>query len=266
MQATELKNQTQGKQASGPWKDLESGLVAWTDFSAIDRERIVRHFAPKIKYLSLRLKARLPKNIELSELISAGTLGLMECLGKFQPQLGIKFDTYAETRIRGAMLDDLRRLDWFPRSLRQKVRQVEEAATRIEGEKGRTATDKEISEQTNFTEKEVREAQEAMQHQLCLSLDNFQEGSAFSTDNLGDNEPYKKAVTSELIDKMTSLIEHLTPREKLVLSLYYTEELNMREVAEVMGVTEGRVSQLHTQALTRLRREFRSQVGESVSF
>lgn len=248
-----------------PWQDLESGRIAWHDFPAADQEKIVRHFAPKIKYLALRLKARLPKNVELSELISAGTLGLMECFGKFQPQLGIKFDTYAENRIRGAMLDDLRRLDWFPRSLRQKVRHVEEAATRIEGEKGRPATEQEIAEMTNYSEKEVREAMEAMQHQLCLSLDALQEGMAFSEESLSDNEPYKNAVTSELVEKVAILIEELTPREKLVLSLYYSDELNMREAAEVMGVTEGRISQLHSQALLRLRREFRNQFGDSAA-
>lgn len=262
MQANELKNQAGPEPGTEPWQDLESGRVAWHDFSAGDQEKIVRHFAPKIKYLALRMKARLPKSVELSELISAGTLGLMECLGKFQPQLGIKFDTYAENRIRGAMLDDLRRLDWFPRSLRQKVRHVEEASTRIEGEKGRPATETEIAKLTNYTEKEVREAMEAMQHQFCLSLDALQEGSNFVPESVEENEPYKNAVTSELVDKVAALIDQLTPREKLVLSLYYTDELNMREAAEVMGVTEGRVSQLHSQALARLRREFRNQFGE----
>lgn len=265
MQATKLTMQSKNDQTTQPWQDLESGKVAWHDFSAGDQEKIVRHFAPKIKYLALRLKARLPKSVELSELISAGTLGLMECLGKFKPILGIKFDTYAESRIRGAMLDDLRRLDWFPRSLRQKVRQVEEASARIEGEKGRAATEVEIAELTNYSEKEVCEAMEAMQHQLCLSLDSLQEGMAFSEENIGENEPYNNAATNELVERVASLIEQLTPREKLVLSLYYSDELNMREASEVMGVTEGRVSQLHSQALSRLRREFSAQFGDSAS-
>ena len=246
-----------------PWQDLESGRVAWHDFTAAEQEKIVRHFAPKIKYLALRLKARLPKSVEFSELISAGTLGLMECLGKFQPQLGIKFDTYAENRIRGAMLDELRRLDWFPRSLRQRVRQVEDAAARIEVSTGRSATEQEIAELTRYTEKEVREAMEALQNQQCLSLDVLLETASFPAEGTTENEPYKNAVTAELVDKVAELIEQLTPREKLVLSLYYTDELNMREAAEVMGVTEGRVSQLHSQALARLRREFSNHFGET---
>ncbi|MBQ4132155.1 MAG: FliA/WhiG family RNA polymerase sigma factor [Desulfovibrionaceae bacterium] len=266
MQAIVLKNAYSRNNPAEPWQELESGRVAWHDFSAGEQEMIVRHFAPKIKYLALRLKNRLPKSVELSELISAGTLGLMECLGKFQPRLGIKFDTYAENRIRGAMLDDLRRLDWFPRSLRQKVRQVENASARIEASTGRSATEQEIAELTNYSEKEVREAMEAIQNQQCLSLDTLLENSSLASEGLSDNEPYKNAVTAELVDKMAVLIEQLTPREKLVLSLYYTDELNMREAAEVMGVTEGRVSQLHSQALARLRREFHNQFGEAALF
>ena len=245
-----------------PWQALESGETAWPDFSHQDQERIVRHFAPKVKFLALRLKARLPKNIELNELISAGTLGLVEALGKFQPQLNIKFDTYAENRIRGAMLDELRRLDWFPRSLRRHVRQVDEAGTRLEAELGRQPTESELSQATGLDTKDVREALEAMQNQLCLSLDAMQEGLAIADVDAFGNQPYHDTAQAELVDRVATLIEQLTPREKLVLSLYYTDELNMREVADVMSITEGRVSQLHSQALARLRKEFRSRHGE----
>ena len=241
---------------------LESGATAWANFSHQDREKIVRHFAPKVKFLALRLKARLPRSIELNELISAGTLGLVEALGKFQPQLNIKFDTYAENRIRGAMLDELRRLDWFPRSLRRHVRQVDEATNRLEGELGRTPTENELSAATGLAGKEVREALEAMQNQLCLSLDAMQEGLSIADASASGNQPYHDTAQAELIDHVASLIEQLTPREKLVLSLYYTDELNMREVADVMSITEGRVSQLHSQALARLRKEFQSRHGE----
>ena len=245
-----------------PWHALESGETAWGDFSHQDQEKIVRHFAPKVKFLALRLKARLPRNIELNELVSAGTLGLVEALGKFQPQLNIKFDTYAENRIRGAMLDELRRLDWFPRSLRRHVRQVDEATNRLEGELGRLPTESELSVATGLETKDVREALEAMQNQLCLSLDAMQEGLSVVDVAATGNQPYHDTAQAELIDRVAALIEQLTPREKLVLSLYYTDELNMREVAEVMSITEGRVSQLHSQALGRLRKEFRSRHGE----
>lgn len=247
-----------------PWEQMEAGEIAWEDFPLPSKERIARHYAPKIRFLALRLKTKLPKNIELSEMISAGTLGLLEALGKFKPQLGIRFETYAESRIRGAMLDELRRLDWFPRSLRQRVRKLDEAMWQIEHEQGRAATVEEIQERTGLPAKEVHQGLEALQSQLCISLDTIQDSLAGNGDTEG--EPYRNTVKTEMIERVASLIDALTPREKLVLSLYYTDELNMRETAEVMGITEGRVSQLHSQALGRLRREFYQQFGEGADF
>ena len=221
----------------------------------------MRHFAPKVKYLALRMKARLPRNVELSELISAGTLGLMESLGKFRPQLGIKFDTYAENRICGAMLDELRRLDWFPRSLRRRVRLLDEAIHKLEHQNGESPSEEDLSEETGLSIKEVREGLEALHNQFCLSLELIQDSLA-PAENVSEEEPFALAASQELVDRVAELIEQLTPREKLVLSLYYTDELNMREAAEVMGITEGRVSQLHSQALARLRKEFTVRHGE----
>lgn len=257
-----------GKNSSSsiePWELLETGEKAWDQMNNREQEAVVRHYAPKIKFLALRLKARLPKNVELGEMISAGTLGLMESLSKFNPALGIKFDTYAENRIRGSMLDELRKMDWFPRSLRQRVRKLEDAILHLEHEKGRAPTEEELMEFTGLPVEEVRDGLEALQNQLCLSLDAIQE--TFTTDGKDsqESEPFKETATSELVERIAVLIDRLTPREKLVLSLYYSDELNMRETAEVMGITEGRVSQLHSQALTRLRREFHSQFGEQDS-
>ena len=107
---------------SDPWRELEKGVKHWDEFSPRDREDIVRFYAPKIRILALRLKSKLPQSVELNELISAGSLGLLDALGKFKPELGIKFDTYSENRIKGSMLDELRRMDWFSRGLRQKVK------------------------------------------------------------------------------------------------------------------------------------------------
>ncbi len=248
--------------AKGPWDDFDSGKTAWKDFSHNEQEAIVRHFAPKVKYLALRLKSRLPKNVELSEMISAGTLGLMEAFGKFRPDVGVKFDTYAESRIRGAMLDELRGMDWLPRSLRQRVRQLDEAIQRLENE-GTNASEEALSHATGLDPKEVREGLEALQSQLCLSLDSIQE--TFASNSAGsEGEPYTQTAEQETLERVASLIDQLTDREKLVLSLYYTDELNMRETAEVMGITEGRVSQLHSQALIRLRREFAGAYGNYV--
>lgn len=247
-----------------PWESLETGLCAWQDFSPAQQESIVRHYAPKIRFLALRLKAKLPRNVELSELISSGALGLMEALGKFQPQLGIRFETYAENRIRGAMLDELRRLDWFSRSLRQRVRVLDEAMRMVEHEHGRPATEEELVAKTGFDLRDVRQGMEALQNQLWLSLDAIQDSVGQDTENGG--EPYMSTAMRELAERIAPLIERLTPREKLVLSLYYTDELNMRETAEIMGITEGRVSQLHSQALHRLRREFQNLYGDAAEF
>ena len=243
------------------WELFDSGALAWGECTPVQQSSIVRHFAPKVKYLALRMKSRLPRNVELSELISAGTLGLMESFGKFRPQMGIKFDTYAETRIRGAMLDELRRLDWFPRSLRRRVRTLDEAVHRLEHLQGRSPSEEELSRETGLSLKDVREGLEALQNQYCLSLDMIQE-SLSPYENAGGEEPFTLTSSQELINRVAELIEQLTPREKLVLSLYYTDELNMREAAEVMGITEGRVSQLHSQALSRLRKEFTVRHGE----
>ena len=243
------------------WELFDSGEVAWGDCTPAQQENIVRHFAPKVKYLALRLKARLPRNVELSELISAGTLGLMESFGKFRPQLGIKFDTYAENRIRGAMLDELRRLDWFPRSLRRRVRILDEAIHKLEHQSGGNPSEEALCQETGLSLKEVREGLEALHNQFCLSLELIQD-SLSPLETVSEEEPFALAASQELVDRVADLIEQLTPREKLVLSLYYTDELNMREAAEVMGITEGRVSQLHSQALARLRKEFTIRHGE----
>jgi RNA polymerase sigma factor for flagellar operon FliA len=246
---------------SEPWLLLESGDLAWEEFGSYDKDKIVRHYAPKIKILALRLKSKLPQRVDLNELISAGTLGLMESLGKFKPELGIKFETYAENRIKGAMLDELRRMDWFSRGLRARVKKIEEAVQRIERLTGVAPSEEQLVKETGLTAKEVESGLGAIKNQVCISLDSMNDGFAGEKKLITENEPYQNAALQEIIEKVALLIEDLTPREQLVLSLYYTEELNMRETAEVMGITEGRVSQLHSQALGKLRVKFGAKYG-----
>jgi RNA polymerase sigma factor for flagellar operon FliA len=235
--------------------------MSWDDFPQADRQDIVKHYSPKIKILALRLKAKLPPSVELNELLSAGALGLLEALGRFRPEMGIKFETFAESRIKGAMLDELRKLDWFSRGQRQRVRVIDDAMRRLEAESSQTPSVERLSQVTGLSPKEVSEALEAMQTQLCLSLDAITENLTSFKQQQIDNEPFKSAALKEIVDKLALLIDELTPREKLVLSLYYVEELNMRETSEVMGITEGRVSQLHSQALAKLRSKFHAQYG-----
>lgn len=248
------------KSESEPWDDLDSGAVSWSDFTPAEQERIARHYAPKVKYLATRLKARLPRNVDIGELISAGSMGLVESFSKFKPQMGVKFDTYAESRIKGAMLDELRRMDWFPRSLRQRVRQLDSAILQAEQSTGNTPNEDELATLTGLSTKEVREGMEAMHSQACFPLDIIENAMASGDEGMGGG-PFDETASKEMIERIAELIEQLTPREKLVLSLYYTDELNMRETAEIMGITEGRVSQLHSQALGRLRKEFYNQHG-----
>ncbi|GAB6059549.1 FliA/WhiG family RNA polymerase sigma factor [Desulfonatronum parangueonense] len=237
------------------WHRFETGQTDWASAGPVARGAIAEHYAPKVKIIALRLKAKLPQHIELGELLSAGSLGLIEALEKFDAGMGIKFDTYAETRIKGAMLDELRRLDWFTRGLRQRVRVLEESVRKIEQLSGRTPSMDELQELTGFSSKEIQEGLEALQNQICISLDGLEE-SLLRSQSTTKNDPFAHALHKEMIDKLAHLIDELTPREQMVLSLYYADELNMRETALVMNITEGRVSQLHSQALAKLRDKF----------
>lgn len=241
---------------NSPWLKLESGATSWEDFSPADQEAIVRHYSPKIRIIALRMKSKLPQSVELGELISAGSLGLVESLGKFRPDLNIKFETYAENRIKGAMLDELRRMDWFSRGLRQKVKSIESCIRDFEHQSGERPNTEQIAEATGLSTKDVRQGLEALQNQLCVNLDAFNDNIPSNRDSAIDDEPFESALFKETVDKVADLIDNLTPREKLVLSLYYGEELNMKETSEVMEITEGRVSQLHSQALKKLRKMF----------
>lgn len=262
--SNENLNTSEEKIATEPWEKFEQGIVIWGDFNRQEQEKIVRHYAPKIRYIAYRMKGKLPKSVELNELISSGTIGLMEALSKFKPQLAIRFDSYAESRIRGSMIDELRRLDWFPRSLRSKARQIEQANWKLEHELGRSPTTKELADFTSYEEKDVDATLEAIQGQLCVPLENIQDIIPSDGGTNNEENPYQSTAFHELLSKIAGLIETLTPREKMVLSLHYTDELNMRETAEVMEVTEGRVSQLHTQAINKLRKIFAEQYHDSL--
>jgi len=147
-------------------------------------------------------------------------------------------------------------MDWFSRGMRQKVKMLDEAIHQIEHETGAAPTQEQLAIKTGLSNREVQNGLEALQNQLCVSLDAFQENFVGSSDSLSENEPYQSTAFQEMVDKIAGLIEELTPREKLVISLYYGDELNMKETAQVMDITEGRVSQLHSQALAKLRDSF----------
>lgn len=244
-----------------PWEQLSSGLKAWDEFEPVEQERIVRNYAPRIRYIALRLKSRMPAHVDLGDLVSAGTLGLLDALGKFRPDLAVRFETYADSRIRGAMLDELRRLDWMPRKLRAKMRLVEDAMGSLESQKGRCATEEELHAATGLPIKDVRDSLVAIHSGICLSLELLPEQSVEDFP-ASTGQPQSEVVLRDLASKLVTLVDGLTEREKLVLSLYYVEECSMREVARILNISEGRISQLHTDLLHKLKRRFLERYGE----
>jgi len=226
-----------------------------------DKERIARAYAARIRTIALHLKAKLPAHIELADLISAGTLGLMEALGKYRPDFGIRFDSFADNRIKGAMLDELRRMDWFSRGLRQKIKKLEEVIRSFEQEHGHTPSRRELVELTGQKHEDVESTLEALHSQIILSLDAVQEHPLQANGSSRPQEPYSSVAFHDIVDKLGQLIDRLSEREKVVLSLYYTDEFNMKEIAQTLSITEGRVSQIHSQALIKLRKMFILQHG-----
>ncbi len=244
------------------WAILEQAGVSFAALDSAHKDGIARAFSPRIKIIALHLKAKLPGHIELSDLISAGTLGLMEALGKFQPELNIRFETFADSRIRGAMLDELRRMDWFSRGLRQRIKKLEQIIRGFEQENGHAPSRDDLLELTGQDRHELETTLEAVNSQIILSLDAIQDQWNQPGDGGNGREPFAAVAFHDIIDKLGHLIDRLGEREKLVLSLYYTEELNMKEVALALDITEGRVSQLHSQALGKLKKMFAREYGD----
>lgn len=247
--------------AEPAWAFLDQASGAFASLDPQQKDRIARSFAPRIKAIALHFKAKLPAHIEVADLVSAGTLGFMEALGKFQPRMGVRFETFAENRIRGAMLDELRRMDWFSRGLRQKIKKLEHVIRLFEQENGHAPSRHELEEVTGQSRDELESTLEALESQIVLSLDSVQDG-VMSAGAAGMGEPYATVAVQDIIDKLAHLINRLNQREQLVLSLYYSDDLNMKEIALALEITEGRVSQIHSQALAKLRKMFRHEHGD----
>jgi RNA polymerase sigma factor for flagellar operon FliA len=226
--------------------------------TAAERDALITETLPLIKHIAHRVATRLPSNIELQDLINAGVLGLLDAIEKFEPERNVKFKTYAEVRIRGAILDSLRNLDWAPRSLRKKSRDLERTYADLSQKLGRPATDEEMSEAMG-TDLEDFHALVDQLHGLTIgSFENLSDGDDSDSylnyyPDDGSNDPYAKFEATELTRLLVEAIEELPEKERLVLSLYYYEEFTMKEIGALLGVNESRVSQLHTKAMLRLR-------------
>jgi RNA polymerase sigma factor for flagellar operon FliA len=222
-----------------------------------DREQLVQRFAPLVKRIAHHLLARLPANVQFDDLMQNGMLGLLDALDRFQEGFGAQFETYATQRIRGAMLDGLRENDWLPRQLRRELRRIEGMISKLEHEHGRAPSEAELAEALAMPLADYQKTlQDARGHQI-LYLEDFSgdEGEDFLERHFTDNDadPLNLLEDKRLKQALVGGIDRLPEREKLLMALYYEKELNLREIGEVIGVTESRVCQLHSQAIARLR-------------
>jgi RNA polymerase sigma factor FliA len=226
------------------------------------RERLVVAYSPLVKYVAGRMAAGLPAHVEEGDLISYGLVGLISAIERFELEREIKFETYAITRIKGAIIDELRSLDWVPRSVRARAREIERANAKLESRLQRAPSDEEMAAELGMDVAGFQEALLQISTSTIAALDELwtvgdSSGDAVSLlDTLQDPDAPDPAAAldqSDLKDRVADAIARLPEREKLVVALYYYENLTLREIGEVLGVTESRVSQLHTKAVLRLR-------------
>jgi len=226
------------------------------------RERLVVAYSPLVKYVAGRTAAGLPPHVEEADLISYGLVGLISAIERFDLSRDIKFETYAIMRIKGAIIDELRSMDWVPRSVRARAREVERANAKLENALQRAPTDQEIARELGITVDELNESLLAISHSSMVALDELWSVSDSSGDqvSLMDTiedpnapDPARSLDLGDLKDRIADSIAKLPEREKLVIALYYYENLTLREIGEVLGVTESRISQLHTKAVLRLK-------------
>lgn len=224
-----------------------------------DREELVQRFVPLVKRIAHHLMARLPASVLFDDLFQNGMLGLLDAMERFEEGLGAQFETYATQRIKGAMLDGLRENDTLPRHLRREMRRIEQAVSTLEQSFGRPPNEAELAEQLGIPIAEYQKTlQEARGHQL-LYFEDFsgQDDEDFLDRHFtnDDANPARLLEDHDLRRALIAAIENLPEREKLMMGLYYEQELNLKEIGEVMGVTESRICQLHSQAISRLRVE-----------
>ncbi|MDR1956130.1 MAG: RNA polymerase sigma factor WhiG [Treponema sp.] len=225
------------------------------------REHFIKQYAPLVKYVAGKVAIGMPHNVEFDDLVGYGTFGLLDAIEKFDPEKGVKFKTYAVTRIRGAIFDELRSIDWVPRSVRQKTREVEEAIGSLEAQLGRTATDHEIAGSLGMNEGEYLKTMMKISGTSILSLnDVWFSGDENDKVSIGDSIEAPTSLNPDVIVEKDEIrrviVEHineLPDKEKKILVLYYYEDLTLKEIGQVLEVTESRVSQLHTKAILRLR-------------
>lgn len=226
-----------------------------------NREKLIIFYAPLVNYVATKLAGRLPPHIHAEDLVGAGVAGLIDAIEKFDPDKKIKFKTYAEFRVRGAILDELRSLDWVPRSVRKKASELEQKYIELEKKFGRPAEDEEIASYMNLSLDEFYKLLDSTSGITFIDIDvirrRMQAGNYSDLfDMIADdslNDPFEIIDLMEVKNYLVEAVKKLPEKEKLVISLYYYEDLTMREIGEIMGYTESRISQMHAKAMLRLR-------------
>lgn len=234
-----------------------------------DHSGLIRDNLHLVDILVGRMVTQVPSFMNKDDMRSAGMLGLIDAANKFDPSKNILFKTFAEHRIRGAILDEMRKLDWFSRSLREKQNRLSRTMTRMERKLGRSPDEGEMAQAMEISTEEYRQLLGEVSHLGCVSLnetlDNSEDGASF-LDSLMDKRtnisPSFRLETEELTNIMASILQELSEKERLVISLYYYEELTQKEIADVLEVSEGRISQLHSQALLKLKTKVQLRMGD----
>lgn len=238
------------------------------------REKVILHYSPLVKYVAGRVSTGLPPSVEYGDLVSYGVFGLLDAIEKYDPERGIKFETYAIARIKGAIIDELRADDWVPRSIRFKAREIERAYAALEGELRRVPSDSEVAERLGISMDEYLDLLNRMSLISLVALDELLSVSGDKADkisladiveNVNVKDPSRTFEIEEMKDIIAQAINGLPEREKIVVTLYYFEGLTMREIGEVLSVTESRICQMHTKAILRLRSKLGSALGNDYS-
>jgi len=234
------------------------------------REQLILNYSPLVKFVAGRVATKLPNTVENSDLISYGIFGLIDAIEKYEPERGFKFETYAIPRIRGAIIDELRALDWVPRSVRARARDIENAIASLENRLNRTPDDSEVAAKLGITPKELQDAYTKLSYTSIISFDEIwapnadrDEQSTLASVIKDESAPDPVAAfeSEEIKEILADAIEKLSERERTVVALYYYEGLQLKEIGQVLGVTESRASQLHTKAVLRLRARLHAAQG-----
>jgi RNA polymerase sigma factor for flagellar operon FliA len=228
-----------------------------------DKNQLLTDHMPLVKRLAHHMKAKLPPSVEVDDLVQAGMIGLLDAISRYEETHGAQFETYAVLRIRGAMLDELRNSDWLPRSLRQNMRKIEAAMSTLQQKLGHPPTESEVAKLLKLSLADYQDMlSDGGGHQLVYYEDfHDNEGNDSFLDRyaVDDADPLRNLLDGDFRQAVIAAIDALPPREKILMGLYYEEEMNLKEIGAVMGVSESRVSQLHTQAVARLRAALREQ-------